>query len=353
MAQAAAAGKEDGCFLPDFCAIRTVLVVVVLAELLAFVLTLVTTSGFWRRFDVLALNSLLIQWIALACAAALCLARRRLARLPEPFDGAAAYGLVLAVILAVSELAWVITARFDEHGLLIASPHLEFLGRNLAVGALVAAVALRYCYLQHESRRRLAAQAEARLQALQARIRPHFFFNCMNTVASLTRTRPDAAERAIEDLADVFRVSFAEGRELVPLAEELELCRKYLAIESLRLGERLRVAWDTDGVPEGARLPALTLQPLVENAVYHGIEPRAGGGTVTVRARTENGRLLLDVENPLPAEGTPPTAGNRIAQDNVRERLAARFGDAATLEVCRGEDVYRVRVTVPLGAARR
>ncbi|MCC7412680.1 MAG: histidine kinase [Gammaproteobacteria bacterium] len=309
---------------------------------------LVATTGLWRRLDDLALISLLVQWTALACTAVLCVLRRALLRLSEVGAATAAYLLILLVTAVVSEAAWWSVGGFDPERRLIAAEHGEFLFRNLSVCALVAAVALRYCYVQYHWQRQLQAELQARLQALQARIRPHFFFNCMNTIASLTRIRPAAAERAVEDLADLFRASLADARDLVPVGEEIALSRKYLDIEQLRLGERLRVEWEVADLPAACRLPALSLQPLVENAVYHGIEPRPGGGSLRVRGWTEAGRMLLEVCNPLPTPGAGQRPGNRVAQDNVRQRLAAHFGAAATLEVQVRSDEYRVRIAIPL-----
>lgn len=338
----------DGLFLPDFCSIRTVFVVVVLGELLAFVLALASSTGAWRRLEELALVSLLVQWLALSCTAVLCLARRWLGGFGEAPAAAAALLLAILTIALVSEIAWQVVAHVDPRGLLLGGAHADFLLRNVAIGTVVAALALRYCYVQYHWQRQLEAEAEARLQALQARIRPHFFFNCMNTIASLTRRRPEVAERAIENLAELFRVSLADARELVGVEEELALCRSYLEIEQLRLGERLQLRWELDAIPAQARLPVLTLQPLLENAVYHGIEPRPEGGVVTVRSHSRPGRLVLEIENPLAAAADGQRPGNRLAQDNVRDRLAAHFGDAAKLQVERLADAYRVRVQVPV-----
>ncbi|MGE0387624.1 MAG: sensor histidine kinase [Gammaproteobacteria bacterium] len=338
-------------FLPDFCGLRALFVVVLLAQLLAFVLALVATTEPWRRVEDLALISVLTQWSALACAGVLCAARHALGRLDGRSAGAAAMVLVIATLAVVSELAWWMLAQFDPSRGMVGATRGQFLFRNTAVGALVGAVALRYCYVQYLWQRQIVAESAARLQALQARIRPHFFFNCMNTIASLTRVRPRDAERAVEDLADLFRVSLADARHLVPVEEELALCRKYLDIEHLRLGARLTAVWDVAQVPATARLPVLTLQPLLENAVYHGIEPRTEGGTIEIRARLDAGTLVVEIVNPLPEAGMETHEGNRVAQDNVRQRLAAAFGNDAAFTVERAEHRYCARVRVPTGGS--
>jgi two-component system sensor histidine kinase AlgZ len=339
--------EADRLFLPDFCGIRAVFIVVLIAELLAFVVTLVETTALYRRFEDLALNSLLIQWIALSAAAVLCAARGRLQRLREPVAVTIAYASILLVTWLVSEAAVWVVAQAGGDAPIIKSSRVEFLTRNLAISAIVSAVVLRYFYVQHHWMQRMRSESEARVEALQARIRPHFFFNCMNTIASLTRTRPAAAETAVEDLADLFRASFTEARDLVPIEEELVLCRKYLSIEALRLGARLEVEWRLDDLPAGVRLPALTLQPLLENAIYHGIEPRSAGGVIRIAGGAGEGRVHITIDNPLPDGAAAPTTGNRFAQDNVRQRLAVHYGAEGKLDVERDADSYRVTVTIP------
>ena len=224
----------------------------------------------------------------------------------------------------------------------------KFVLRNLAMAAIVLAVVLRYFYVQHQWKQNVEAQARAQIQALTARIRPHFLFNSMNTIASLTRTHPEQAEQAIEDLADVFRATL-EQRDRVSLAQELEIARHYLNIEALRLGERLTLTWRLDeDVPLQASLPALTLQPLVENAIYHGIEPRTEGGEVLIAARRDGEALVLEVENPLPTQHGRASNGNRMAQDNIRQRLALAYGDRARMDIDHTQDRYAVRLRLPL-----
>ena len=210
---------------------------------------------------------------------------------------------------------------------------------------------LRYFYVQHHWQLRVASEARARLQALQARIRPHFLFNCMNTIASLTRSDPARAEQAIEDLADLFRATLSEERVLVPLAEELALVRRYLDIEALRLQSRLVVVWELAPPPEGALIPQLSLQPLVENAIYHGIEPAPAGGTIRIGGGIHGDHMQIAISNPLAAGGSTHAAGNRLAQDNVRQRLQAHFGDAGRLDISAGDGEYRVTLTLPLATA--
>ena len=255
---------SDSFFLPDFCAIGTLFTVVLVGQLLVFLLLLTAPGNDW--LGELAMISLFVQWVALTSAGLLCATRRLLTLLGNASAGIVAWSLVLTVTALVGEAAWWLVEEPSPG----AAAHLPFQLRNLAISAIVSAAALRYLYVQHQWKQRVESEAQARFEALQARIRPHFLFNSMNTIASLARSRPDIAEEVVEDLADLFRASLGDAHTPATLARELELCREYLRIEAQRLGERLRTDWQVDGLPDDALLPPLTLQPLVENAVYHG-----------------------------------------------------------------------------------
>jgi two-component system sensor histidine kinase AlgZ len=193
---------------------------------------------------------------------------------------------------------------------------------------------------------------EARLQALQARIRPHFLFNSLNAVLSLIRKEPMKAETALEDLADLFRVFMAENRDLAPLSREMELARQYLGIELLRLGERLQVEWHTDNMPLDALIPPLTLQPLLENAVYHGIEPSSSPGIIDINVYRARDEVHIDIRNPYFRDGGQHHAGNKMAMGNIRERLALHFDAEASLKTTVGSDYYQVHITLPYRPGR-
>ena len=190
------------------------------------------------------------------------------------------------------------------------------------------------------------ALAEARLQALQARIRPHFLFNSINAVLSLIRQDPKRAERALEDMADLFRVLMADNRQLTPLAREVELCREYLSLEKLRLGERLQVEWHIDNMPQNALVPPLVLQPLLENAVYHGIEPRLSPGVVSINVYLSREQVHIVLRNPYEHEGNHH-AGNKMALANIRERLALHFDAEASLTTTVTDSAYQVHIVMP------
>jgi len=228
--------------------------------------------------------------------------------------------------------------------------------RNVFITLVVTALALRYFYVTHEWRHNVELQAKARVHALQARIRPHFLFNSMNTIAALTRSNPARAEEAVHDLADLFRANLSEKRNQIPLADEIDVARTYQRMEQLRLGDRLRVEWKVDSLPSDALVPGLTLQPLLENAIYHGVEPRPDGGVVTVTGEFNKGMITIVVRNPLPAANLTMRDGNRLALANIKERMDLMYGEKATVKAGRFDEEYIVTLRFPFQpaeAARR
>jgi two-component system, LytTR family, sensor histidine kinase AlgZ len=201
-------------------------------------------------------------------------------------------------------------------------------------------------YFDLRARALSPAIAEARIQALQARIRPHFLYNSINAVLSLMRSEPRRAERALEDMADLFRVLMSDNRTLAPIANEVELARQYLAIEAIRLGERLKVTWHTETMPPDALVPPLLLQPLVENAVYHGIEPSETGGEIVIDIGLAEGQLVLALKNPFPGGGRH-SSGNRMAIVNIRERLQLHFDAEASMRSEVKDGTYKVTIRMP------
>jgi two-component system sensor histidine kinase AlgZ len=226
--------------------------------------------------------------------------------------------------------------------------HAGFVLPNMAVAAIVGALALRYFYVSAEWRRSIELEARARVRALQARIRPHFLFNSMNTIAALTRSDPPRAEQAIEDLSDLFRFNLRDAQGQISLREELEVARIYQRIEQLRLGKRLQVRWQVADLPPRALVPSLLLQPLLENAIGHGIESLPEGGTVSVHGRAVDDAVEIEVSNPVPPERRPARSGHRIALDNIRQRLELAYPGRSLLEVDDVGETYRVRLRFPL-----
>lgn len=312
-----------------------ILLIVNLCGIGAAVLRAPTLSTAW---DELLGVSAVLQPLLIVSLLVLVVLSRALQRLPY-FLGVA---VVIAVVLALTAALALFmlgsgpeTARVVErHAVLV----------PLTTGMLLA-------YFNLRGRALSPALAEARLQALQARIRPHFLYNSINAVLSLIRQEPRRAEAALEDLADLFRVVMGDNRELSPIAREIELCRQYLEIEQLRLGDRLRVVWRVDNMPRDALVPPLVLQPLLENAVYHGIEPRVEPGEISIDIYAARNQVHAVLRNPYSRDGTHH-GGNKMALNNIRERLQLHFDAEAKLETRVGEDTYQVHIIVPYVTAK-
>jgi two-component system sensor histidine kinase AlgZ len=347
VSSAATAEPVDAFYIPDFCATRMVFAVVLIAELVALTLALARPDA--PFLTELARISLFLQWLGLTNAALLCYSRRWLARLPVPQSSAAAFALILSNTLLISEAALWLGTAFGSVGIAAPAQHWPFLLRNAGIALIVTALVLRYFFVTHQWQTHVRAEALSRIQALQARIRPHFLFNSMNTIAALTRSDPKRAEEAVEDLADLFRATLRDSHSPLRLKEELELTRIYQRIEALRLGERLEVRWDVAALPMRAFVPGLTVQPLLENAIYHGIEPLERGGTVTISGRVVDGELELVVSNPVAQSAATgePRLGNRLALDNIKQRLELAYGRRGSLEVAQEPGRYQVTVRFP------
>lgn len=252
------------------------------------------------------------------------------------------------VILAVGATAGAM--QFDLWRWMgLVEPLIGSIWRAAIIGAMLAGILL--FYLELRARAYSPAVAEARLLALNARIRPHFLFNSLNAVLSLIRAEPRRAEEALETLSDLFRAALRDPREWLPLSDEIALCRQYLDMEKLRLGERLRVEWSIADVPLDMVMPPLMLQPLVENAVYHGVEPVAEGGVVEIAFARQGEELLMSVQNPRHTT-TANAKGNHMALANIRERLALYYDLEARLSIEEQENTYRVCIHLPCRTKR-
>ncbi len=344
-----AINQRQACsFLPDFCSVRILFIVVLLGELLAIVLTLTPSSQTRNHIENLALYSLFIQWVALSCTATLCLSRNYLNILPDFWAASLSYLLTLLTAFLIAELTWWIFHVRSVPADAALTGHGAFLFQSMGISAIVSALALRYFYIQHQWRKNIESEANARVQALQSRMHPHFFFNCMNTIASLTRKDPALAEEATEDLADLFRASLQEAKRMSTVAEEIALCKHYLRIESHRFGDKLKTVWETDDLPDNVPLPALTLQPILENAIYHGIELLPDGGVIHIRGQVAPHQIVIMIDNPLPpSETADHHYGNQMAQNNIRQRLSAHYGDQAILVTKSDNQHYMTKVVVP------
>ena len=330
----------SGIRLPNFCNLGVMLRSLVAANL--FVMAFAAArSASWAAFanEMLGMAAF-AEPVLFVSLALLCGLRPALQRMPYGAGIAMLAVLVLGVAGAMYAVGgWLLLGTQEMPAVQVAVLTL------FAIGCVVA-------YFDLRSRGLEPAVAEARIQALQARIRPHFLYNSINAVLSLIRSEPRRAERALEDLADLFRVLMAENRTLAPLENEIGLVRQYLALESLRLGERLRVVWRTDTMPADALVPPLVLQPLVENAVYHGIEPCTEGGEICIDVGITGHVLQMVLTNPYPKESRQ-TAGNRMAIANIRERLQLHFDAEADMQSGVQDGIYRVTIRMPYLPAGR
>ena len=300
-----------------------------------------TAAGWLRLFAAgsgIALPGVLM-WLLMACAL-----KHALGALPVPGQWAAAVSLGAACGALGAALGSLLTGDLVSDAMATDAAHL-----GLAFAAAVAGAALAgalFLWLKLRAQALLPADTTARLAELQSRIRPHFLFNTLNTALALVRLDPARAEGVLEDLAELFRVAISDSREAVTLAEEVELAQRYLAIEQIRFGSRLNVVWELDPAASRARVPPLLLQPLVENAVRHGVEPGDAGGTIRIRTQVRLGRAVLSITNSVPQ--APSRPGSGIALRNVRERLRLMHDVAAQFDTQLEQDVFRVQIVVPL-----
>ena len=334
-------------YVPDLCKVRAVFLMLVTSELLVLVLAIVQATHGWIDWSYFGLLSLFVQWTTLTSAALICLIRPRLARISV---SRATLAIVVIVVLDV-----LVFSLFADRVLHPGPDGINWqnITKKLLLAALITLMVLRYFYLQHQWQQQREAEMQARLTSLQARIQPHFLFNSMNSIASLIASNPEKAEEAVLDLSELFRASLRTDDQQVPLARELELCQRYLAIESLRLGDRLKLEWAIEPGLEQQAIPPLTLQPLVENAVHHGIQQRAGGGTIRVEVYAKGPYVYLLVQNPEPEAQAVQHQGNRIGLTNTRARLIAVFGDTAVLKQSRHNKTYTVTLRLPRQTLRQ
>ncbi len=341
-----AANSGDSHFeVPNLCTPVAVSLLVLFGELLVLVIMFGGGELSWMRF---ALTSLAVQWVTLVSAGLLCSLRGTLKRFPLVVGALLAFALVMLVTLVVG----IISDRALAGSLAVGSVDWQAIAGQLVIAGIISALALRYFHVQQQLRLQEQSELRSRIQALQSRIRPHFLFNSMNIIASLIASDPETAESVVEDLAELFRASLNDAGNQVPLEDELALCERYMRIESLRLGDRLRLDWQVQEIPAGVRIPLLTLQPLLENAIYHGIQPLPEGGTVRLRVSLAGEELRVEITNPLvePAD-RQHSQGNRMAIGNIRSRLAVIYGPRAELRTEIHADRFVTSLRYPVATA--
>ncbi|MCB1806653.1 MAG: histidine kinase [Candidatus Competibacteraceae bacterium] len=333
-------------FIPNLCSARNTFLSIILVQLLALILAISATvqpDFFWPK---LSLISLFSQWILLCSIASICCIRNWLNKTNIFLATITIY--ILTQFISIGLSAFSIWLNHDN--LILLSPNTDFNAQFLiqvwAISSIIVLLTLRYFYVHYQWQSSIIEQEKTHLKALQARIQPHFLFNSLNTIASLTRSNPQEAENAVLDLADLFRKILKE-EEITTIAEELELARGYIHLESHRLKNSLVVKWQiANTVPMHHSIPCLILQPLLENAIRHGIERTIGGGVISIHISQENNFLCIVVRNPIGYGVDYPGSG--IALDNIEKRLKLIYGELGMLKVQRKERIFQVEIRLPL-----
>ena len=326
---------------PSFCRWRSIVGVAAMSLLAAWMISL----GSPWPMSAQALLGLVVYAVGLGlfCAYLVCGFGGLLARMGSRMAWFAAWVVVVlgawvfSYLVGMISSVWGVGPSADAHPL--------FVGKSVLAAAIVSLALFRYLFVRARWEADMLSESEARVEALQARIRPHFLFNSLNTIASLIHDDPKSAERATEDLAELFRGGMRRSEDMIPLRDELSLGRKYLAMEQRRLGERLQVEWDMDGLPAQEPVLPMLLQPLLENAVAHGIQPHPEGGTVRVFGFLEGGNIVVTVTNPLAPSGSKP--GHGMALGNIRSRLALTYSSLASLMTHKDADKHYAVLTIP------
>jgi two-component system sensor histidine kinase AlgZ len=320
-----------------------VLIAMLLAgEALALVISLSSPAGAGGMLVKLGLASLGIQWIAFGTLFLLFILRRPLSRLAPQAIAWFCLAMLLGMTIPVTSTAWVLLELAANS----AEPWISFVLRMLAITFVVGLLAL-LTYQNYWRARQIALRAkQLELETLKARVRPHFLFNALNTAVSLAHTRPDYVERVLLDLADLFRAALREP-EMVDLSKELDLMRYYLEIEALRFGERLQVHWDLPEALSKVAVPALSLQPLAENAILHGIERLPNGGRVDIRVQCDPDWVQIQIENDVPAEALPLERSHGIGLASSRQRIHEASGGRGSVVTQREEGRHIATVRLP------
>lgn len=346
-ARLGAVGDED-LWLPDLCRLPRLVIMLSIAELIVIVLTLAPDGSPWALGRFVS-SSAFALWLALGISVLLCVSRKQLSRLPPGLGGSIATITATAIAAALAAMTHTIDTVASIGLVPAGTSFWRFVLGIAAIAVIAVGVVLRYLYVNDSWKAQVRANARAEVDALQARIKPHFLFNSMNTIAGLVRSNPEVAERAVLDLSDLFRAALGASKSDSSLAEEVELAERYLAIEQLRLGERLRVIWrKREPLPWKMPLPRLILQPLVENAVLHGISRLQGGGEIEVELTQLSDHLLLRIRNPSPAPAES-RHGSRHAQQSIGQRLRYAYGPTAKMTSSWDGGYYLCELHVPTG----
>lgn len=336
---------KAAAYLPDFCRLPRIAAVCGIVQLVVVLIYISPSRTELGSIGTFAYATAFAQWLALTVALVLCKARERLGRFP-PWLGFTLAALLPAMITAVAAWFIYVIDRATYSNVLQAIGPWRFVFSIALMIGLLTAVMLRYFYVREQWQEQVRVNAKASLQALQARINPHFLFNSMNTIAALVQRDPATAETAIEDLSDLFRAALGDDDADSTLAQELQIVRQYLAIEQLRLGDRLCVDWQLpEDLPMACPMPRLMLQPLFENAVIHGIAQLPEGGIIRFEARQQAEHLQFTLSNPLPLQAV--IAGHGHALSSVKKRLELFYGSRASIQESQQDGLFISVMSVP------
>lgn len=335
---------KEKVFLPEICKAHILLIFMGLSQLLALVIAVGPSTLALSITARMGLSSLFLLTISLVSLSLLCISTKFLKNFSQRLANILWNSIPIITVLIFSYLA---SLALNKLGIVKQSDiswYVSFILQSVLISMTVTLLVWFYFYHRYTWKKHIEIHTRARIQALQAKIRPHFLFNSLNTIASLISIYPEQAEEAVEDLADVFRAALTSS-DTITLSQELNTTKHYLHLEKLRLGDRLQVMWEVDNVPGRALIPALSLQPLVENAVYHGIQPLEQGGCVEIRGHKLEKQLVFSIKNPVAKEKN--TKGHGIAQENIRQRLNLAYGKQANMVIEANENTYTVIITLP------
>ncbi len=314
--------SSPGFLLPNLCADNTLLLLLMAVQLVVIAF-IVFEYGFRIDWVYFGQASLYVQWQVIVSVVILCAMRQRLASMPKYLAAATAYGIIFAVAVVIAILVAKFMA-FDRY----------FVAKNTLLSLIMGGLGLRYLYVQQQVVERERAMLQASLAALQAKIRPHFLFNTMNSIASLISVAPEKAEAMVVDLSELLRASLRDNMAETTLQEEWQLCESYLAIEQQRLGERLRWHCDFSALNLQTPIATFSLQPLIENAIYHGIQKCTDEGFIAIKGWQEAGHIQIEITNSQCLQSKKSShRGNRMAVENIRLRMVKLYGESARLEL--------------------
>lgn len=324
--------------LPDFCRASIVYLTILACVLLAALLSLIMPNWqqhYWFNFSSFTLFSL---WTALSSIGILCSIKRFF-----PTVHLRQFSIIAVTVSVIISLLY--TAILGAY--LQVDNMASLLFKHGLITLIVSGIFFRYYFLQQHSLLQIQSEAEARIQALQSRIRPHFLFNSLNTLANMATQDPDKTEEAILDLADIFRASMQRSDKLIPFSEEKHLCSQYLALEKQRLGDKLSIEWQTDTIDDKTPFPPLLLQPIIENAVFHGVQNRTDGGTIMIKGLSSKHHIEIEVTNPLPCTHDTLHKGNSLALKNIRQRIEILYQGKAHFKHHSAQDTFFCRLRIP------